>query len=27
VLHTSYTLFGRLPAAQDYIVFIVIGCV
>ena len=27
VLHTSYTLFGWLPAAQDYIVFIVIGCV
>ena len=26
-LHTSYTLFGWLPAAQDYIVFIVIGCV
>ncbi|XDZ67698.1 DUF6538 domain-containing protein [Alphaproteobacteria bacterium LSUCC0226] len=26
-LHTSYTLFGWLPVAQDYIVFIVIGCV
>jgi hypothetical protein len=26
-LHTSYTLFGWLPDALDYIVFIVIGCV
>jgi len=26
-LHTSYTLFGWLPDAPDYIVFIVIGCV
>ena len=27
LLHTSYTLFGWLPGTQDYIVFIVIGCV
>ena len=27
LLHTSYTLFGWLPDAADYIVFIVIGCV
>jgi hypothetical protein len=26
-LHTPYTLFGWLPVATDYIVFIVIGCV